>query len=82
MGDKYAFAGGGAHLLHSGRSNEHAFAVAQTVGQFLQVVARKMAGFIAEISRGSDLACHRGQHLSVLVLDGPLQGPGGGHEQK
>ena len=66
----------------------YALALAEPVGQLLQVVATEplatltdgaMAGFVAEIPNLIDLTRHRGKHFGVLVFDAQAQGLGAIH---
>jgi hypothetical protein len=66
-----------ADLLHGGRADVHAVALAETIGQLLQVVATEplvaltdgaAAGFVAEVPDLIDLARHRGSTLACLSL--------------
>ncbi len=74
-----------AHLLCSRTSDCHAFALRESIGQLLQVVAtqefialahRSGAGFVAKIPDRVDLTRHSCKHLLVLVFDGA---PGRAH---
>jgi hypothetical protein len=75
-------------LLHRGRADLHAIALAETIGQLLQVVAREplaaltdgaVAGFVAKVPDLVDLTRHRRQHASVFVFDAQAQGFGAVH---
>ena len=74
-----------AHLLNGRRTDLYAIALAESVGQFLQVETGEplmaftngaMAGFVAVVPHQIDLACHRKQRSGVLVLDAQLEGLG------
>lgn len=71
-----------ADLLHGRRADEHTVALAESIGQLLQIEATEPgaalpdgagAGFVAVVPDLVDLAGHRGQHLAVLVLDAQAQ---------